>query len=99
VARWAPSAKVVKIFNTTGLENMADPRYGNARAAMFLCGDDPQACTLAATLANEIGFEAIRVGGLNKSRILEPAAVLWINLALPLGHGRNIAFGVLQRKG
>jgi len=97
VARWAPSARVVKAFNTTGTENMADPRYGAARAAMFVCGDDADACALAVGLAGELGFQALRVGPLAKARVLEPAAMVWIQLALALGNGRNIALGVATR--
>src|SRR5580658_5392909 len=32
-------ASVVKIFNTTGFPNMADPVYHGERATMFYCGD------------------------------------------------------------
>jgi hypothetical protein len=97
VQRWAKNAKVVKVFNTTGAENMADPKYGDARVAMWLCGDDDGACTLALGLAKDLGFEALRVGGLERARILEPAARLWIELALVRGQGRNVAFGLLRR--
>lgn len=97
VARWATNAKVVKVFNTTGHENMADPTYGAARAAMFVCGDDDGACASALGLARELGFDALRVGGLSKARVLEPAAMLWVNLALVLGNGRGVAFGLLRR--
>lgn len=98
VARWAKNARVVKAFNTTGLENMADPSYGKARAAMFVCGDDEAACAVAAGLARDLGFEAVRTGGLSGARVLEPVAMLWITLAMG-GHGRNIAFGLLRRDG
>ena len=97
VSRWAKNARVVKAFNSTGLENMANPSYGEARAAMFVCGDDDHACAIACDLASCLGFEAIRVGTLSKARVLEPVAMLWIQLALEKGNGRNIAFGVLRR--
>lgn len=97
VARWAPGAKVVKVFNTVGTEGMANPRFGQARAAMFLCGDDAEACALAAGLAAELGFEPVRVGGLSQARVLEPVALLWIQLAMMLGQGRESAFGLLRR--
>ena len=32
IAAWAPGARVVKIFNSTGAGNMADPKYGGDRA-------------------------------------------------------------------
>ncbi|MBX3269249.1 MAG: NAD(P)-binding domain-containing protein [Sandaracinaceae bacterium] len=99
VARWAPSARVVKVFNTTGKENMADPRYGAARAAMFVAGDDEAARALALGLARDLGFEAASVGGLSRARVLEPLAMLWIRLAMGLGHGRDVALGLLRREG
>src|SRR5215475_5715223 len=58
VAAWAPSARVVKIFNTTGFPNMANPEYREGRSMMLYCGDDAQAKTLAAQLAAELGFDA-----------------------------------------
>ncbi|MCA9549459.1 MAG: MFS transporter [Myxococcales bacterium] len=97
VARWAKNAKVVKVFNTTGVENMAQPRYGDARAAMCLCGDDEAARVLAAGLAADLGFEPLDAGPLANARLLEPAALLWIDLALRRGQGRGFAFGVLRR--
>lgn len=97
VARWATNARVVKVFNTTGYENMADPRYGEARATMFLAGDDAAACDVAAALARDLGFDAIPVGKLDQARLLEPLAMLWIRLALVLGHGRNIALVLARR--
>lgn len=56
VAVWAPGAKVVKIFNTTGLKNMDDPRFGDDQATMFYCGDDAEAKKVAAHLAEGLGF-------------------------------------------
>lgn len=97
VARWAPTARVVKIFNTTGVENMADPQYGDARAVMFACSDDKEACELAMGLAQEIGFEAVYGGPLQEARYLEPFAMLWIRQALVYKQGRRFAFGLLRR--
>lgn len=97
VQRWAPTARVVKVFNTTGMENMADPRYGDARALMLACGDDADAVALAVGLATDIGFEALPFGPLRNARLLEPLGRAWIELALVRGHGRNLAFGLLRR--
>jgi 8-hydroxy-5-deazaflavin:NADPH oxidoreductase len=97
VARWANNAQVVKVFNTTGYENMANPAYGSARAVMFYAGDDAHACEVAATLARDAGFDAVHAGKLDAARVLEPLAILWIKLAMVQGQGRNIAFGLLRR--
>jgi predicted dinucleotide-binding enzyme len=96
VQRWAPSAKVVKAFNTVGTEVLSDPAFGSARAAMFLCGDDGAATAAAQQLALGLGFEAVVVGGLSRARVLEPVARLWIELALVQKQGRQLALGLLK---
>src|SRR6516165_485277 len=48
IARWAEGARVVKAFNTTGWQNMADPLYGTQGLSMLLCGDDAEAKKVAA---------------------------------------------------
>lgn len=97
VASWAPGARVVKVFNSTGAGNMADPRYGEDRATMFYCGDDPGAKEVAARLAADLGFEPVDAGPLSASYLLEHFAMLWIHLAYGKGMGRNIAFKLMQR--
>jgi predicted dinucleotide-binding enzyme len=96
VAAWS-GARVVKIFNTTGSDNMADPSYGGQAATMFYCGDDFEAKKIAARLARDLGFDAVDAGPLANARLLEPLAALWIYLAYPGGQGRRIAFKLLRR--
>jgi len=97
VQRWAPTSRVVKVFNTTGAENMAAPRFGDQAATMFYCGDDEKACRVAARLATDLGFDAVSAGPLQNARLLEPLGLLWIKLALAQGLGRGIAFQLIRR--
>jgi len=97
IASWAPDAQVVKAFNCTGANNMADPNYGGAAATMFICGDDAAAKATVLALAGELGFEPVDAGPLSMARELEPLALLWIKLAYGQGLGRNIAFKLLKR--
>jgi len=97
VAGWAPAARVVKAFNTTGWPNMKDPDYAGQPATMLVCGDDEAANRVVADLAKAIGFEAIDAGPLRIARLLEPFAMLWIHLALFRGMGTGIAFRLLRR--
>lgn len=99
LAATARNAHVVKAFNTTGLENMANPRYGTHRLVMPIAGDDPGALAIATRLATELGFEPVALTGLAHARQLEPFAMLWIKLALQLGHGRDFGFGLVRRGG
>ncbi|MGH9397748.1 MAG: NADPH-dependent F420 reductase [Terriglobia bacterium] len=96
IAAWAHGAKVVKIFNTTGYDNMADPKYGDESAVMFYCGDDTNAKATAHQLAADLGFDAMDAGQLKEARLLEPYALLWIHLAMG-GQGRSIAFKLMRR--
>ena len=82
----------MKAFNTTGSANMADAAYPSGTPAMFLAGDDPEACAVVARLASDLGFEPVRSGGLDTAGDLEHLAMIWIRLAYPLGGGPDLAF-------
>lgn len=97
VASLVPGVPVVKIFNTTGYPNMANPDYNGQRATMFYCGDDAGAKKTAAGLAEDLGFEAVDAGPLRMARCLEPLCLLWVSLALKQGLGVNIAFKLMRR--
>jgi predicted dinucleotide-binding enzyme len=98
IAALAPRARVFKAFNQTGFENMADARPYAARPAMFVAGDDAAGKSTVLSLVADAGFEAVDIGGLRTARLLEPLAMLWIELARKQGLGSNFAFS-LQRKG
>jgi len=97
IAGWAGGARVVKAFNSTGSGNMEDPVYDEGAATMFVCGDDPHANGVVADLAQELGFEVVDAGSLGVARLLEPLAMLWINLAYAQGMGPDIAFRLMSR--
>lgn len=97
VQAWASTARVVKIFNTTGVENLAAPVYGDQPTTMLYCGDDEAACAVAAKLATDLGFDAVSVGPLRNASLLESHARLWINLAKGQSAKRGIAFRLLRR--
>jgi predicted dinucleotide-binding enzyme len=92
------SKKIVKCFNSTGAENMADPVYPLAPADMFIAGDNQEAKEMVTKLAKDIGFgEVYNFGGSNQFELMEKFALSWINLAIMQGYGRNIAFKVMRR--
>ena len=97
VAAAARGARVVKAFNTTGAENMADSRYPDGAVFMPVCGDDAEARSRVIALAALIGFDAVDCGDLKSARYLEPFAMTWIHMAIKLGHGRSFAFARLKR--
>jgi NADPH-dependent F420 reductase len=97
VAQWAGGARVVKTFNTTGWQNMADPIYGSQGLSMLLCGDDAEAKKVVADLARQLGFEPVDVGPLRSARYLEAVAMLWIDMAVFQGFGTNMGFQLVRR--
>lgn len=71
LARLAPGAQVVKAFSTLGAETMLDPHLAEGPVTIPVVGDDRAAKETIATLAREIGLEAIDVGPLRHARIIE----------------------------
>jgi len=89
---------IVKCFNTTGAENMANPVYSGTGIDMFYAGDSDKAKRVAEQLAKDLGFENVyNFGGSDKFQLLEQFALSWINLAIMQGYGRSIAFKILSR--
>jgi predicted dinucleotide-binding enzyme len=97
IARQARGARVVKAFNTTGAENMVNPRYPNGAVFMPVAGDDADARRRVVALATRLGFDAVDIGPLSAARYLEPFAMTWIHMAIKRGMGRDFAFGLLRR--
>ena len=71
IARLAPGAHVVKAFSTLGAETMLDPSLAQGPVTVPIVGDDRAAKERVATLAREIGLEAVDVGPLRHARIIE----------------------------
>ncbi len=99
VAEAASGARVVKGFHTLAAEHMGQGRLDGRPAALFLCGDDADAKAAVAGLAEGLGFEAVDVGGLDRARLTEPLALVWITLAVRQGLGRDFAFALLRADG
>jgi len=97
VQKLARGAKVVKAFNSTGAQNMANPDYNGVKVDAFICGNDKDAKTAVTALAEDAGFDVVDAGGLKQARLLEPLAMLWISLAYGQGMGANIAFKLMKR--
>lgn len=88
----------MKVFNCTGWENLADVRYGEQVADMFMAGGSEAAKVQVRDLVKAVGFaDAIDMGGDDKVPILEGFALVWIDLAIFQKMGRGMAFKLLRR--
>ncbi|HMQ76662.1 MAG TPA: NAD(P)-binding domain-containing protein [Flavobacteriales bacterium] len=94
----ATGADAVKVFNCTGWENLADVRYGDQVADMFMAGGSERAKGTVRDLVKTVGFEECHdLGGDDKVPILEGFALVWIDLAIFQRMGRGIAFKLMRR--
>ena len=97
IAKWAKGAKVIKAFNSIGAQNFDNTQFEEQKASGFICGDDLEAKKIVSEIVEEVGFDVVDTGSLMMARLLEPLAMLWIDLAYVQGLGPDIAFKLLKR--
>lgn len=98
IAKWAVGAKIVKAVHTIGVESLDKLQFGSQTASLFICGDHLDAKSKAKELGLDLGFDVIDAGPLINARLIEPLAMLWIELAYNQGMGTDIAFKLLSRR-
>lgn len=92
----APSAKVVKAFNTVFAEHMATGEVSGAKLTLFAAGDDQPAKELVLAMGRDIGFDAVDAGPLQNARWLETLGYLNIQLGYMLKMGTKIGFKLVH---
>lgn len=97
IAELAPRARVVKAFNTVSVDVMADPVFGDRRAALAVAGGDRDTRETVMQLARDIGFDPYDSGPLAAARSTERFAWHWIEISMIYGDKRNFAFALLER--
>lgn len=96
VQRWAPDAKVVKAFNIVGNAHMVNPQFPDGPPDMFICGNDEEAKKSVTGILAAFGWPAVDLGGIERSRYLEPLAMVWIVYGFQT-NSWNHAFRLLRR--
>ncbi len=87
IQKLAPSAKVVKAFNTIFAELLPTESRKRRRVQVFIAGDDEAAKVRVSALVKALEFEAVDSGILSNSRFLEPMGEMNIWLGFFLGWG------------
>lgn len=88
---------VVKAFNTIGNQHMVKPSFQCNPPTMFICGNSEEAKKIVAEkLITPLGWESIDIGKMDKSRLLEPLAMIWIEYYFKTGKGDH-AFKLLKK--
>lgn len=75
-AELLPGARIVRAFNAVGADRMGEAHREPGRIGMPIAGDDEEALDIAATLVREIGYEPVRIGGLEMGKYLMPGTPL-----------------------
>ncbi|MFJ8041254.1 NADPH-dependent F420 reductase [Kitasatospora sp. NPDC096147] len=86
----APQARVVKAFNLCHQDvwRMRPPVFQGRPLAVPVCGDDPAALGRVHELVRDAGCEPVAGGGLERARLLEATAALFIGLWV--GEGADV---------
>ena len=75
-AELLPGARIVRAFNAVGADRMGQAHKEQGRVGMPIAGDDEEAVDIASTLIREIGYEPVRIGGLEMGKYLMPGTLL-----------------------
>ncbi|MFX0201593.1 MAG: NADPH-dependent F420 reductase, partial [Candidatus Hodarchaeota archaeon] len=86
-----------KAFNTIFSSIIhTNPKYGDQKATLLICGDDKESKNTVTGLAREMGYEPIDAGPLKNARYTEAMTLLLIHLGSLMGNW-DIAWKLLQR--
>ncbi len=77
----ARRAKFFKAFNAAAPGVLSRPSFQQGKAAMFIAGPAGGEKTIVTRLVADIGFEPVDAGELKAARLLEPLAMLTMQLA------------------
>ena len=96
VQEWAPSARVVKGFNTVFAQNMSTGKVKGEPLSLLVAGDNADAKKQVLDLGTAIGFEPVDVGLLANARYLEALGFLSIQLGYgPTQYGTDLGFKIV----
>ena len=72
-----PDANFIKAFNSIGNAFMVNPKFGDLKPTMFICGNSEKAKGEVAEIVELFGFEVADMGTVEAARAIEPLCMLW----------------------
>lgn len=97
IAAGAPTATVVKAFNSLGVENFRAPHFPGGRPDLLYVSSDDSRRESLETLISDVGLSPVRVGDLSSTGVLDAATRFWFALAGVFG--RHVAYSLLRDEG
>jgi 8-hydroxy-5-deazaflavin:NADPH oxidoreductase len=92
-AEHAPGSRYARVFNTLGVEILADPDIGGTLADMFF-SCPPADRAVVETLVSAVGLRPVYVGA-DQHDVVDGVLRLWVALAIGQKRGRHLAFRTL----
>jgi len=90
-----PDSHIVKTLNIINHAHMVQPKYKSGTPTMFICGNNQSAKAHTVEMLADFGWkDIVDIGGIEKSRLLEPLCLLWIEYGVSRGTWDH-AFSVL----
>jgi len=91
-----PGVRYARVFNSHGVENLADPQYAESPADMYFSAPEGADRATVEELIGAVGLRAVYVGD-GQADVVDGVLRLWFALAIGQGRGRQLAFRTLER--
>jgi predicted dinucleotide-binding enzyme len=92
----APTALLVRAFNSLGWENFAEPVVNGVQVDLFYCAQEAARSTMHDLIAG-IGLNPVLVGDIDQVALVDNLGALWVRLAFGAGMGRRITLKLIGR--
>lgn len=98
LAKLAPGAKVVKVFNHVFAEHMPLGRIRDVKLLALVASDEAKTKETILGLARSIGFDAVDAGPLKSARYMEAMGMQLIHLGYGLKMGSGIGLSLARKR-
>jgi predicted dinucleotide-binding enzyme len=88
-------ARYARVFNSLGVENLADPQFGDGPADMFFSAPEGDRATVEQLIA-AVGLRPVYLGD-GQQEVVDGVLRLWFTLVMGQHHSRHLAFRMLER--
>ena len=96
IASKVSGARYARVFNSLGVENLADPQYDDGPADMFFSAPDNDDRATVEQLIEALGLRPVYLGD-GQQEVVDGVLRLYFALVMGQHHSRHLAFRLLER--
>ena len=96
IASKVRGARYARVFNSLGVENLADPQYDDGPADMFFSAPDNDDRATVEQLIEAVGLRPVYLGD-GQQEVVDGVLRLYFALVMGQHHSRHLAFRLLER--